>query len=199
MKGYYFITDSKLSKKGNLADVKEAVSAGVQAIQYRDKNATSKQMYSEALKLKPACRGRLFLINDRIDIALAVDADGVHLGQEDVPYDIARKILGKKKIIGVSVSNVEQAQQAQDKGVDYIGISPVFLTRTKTDAGNPVGIDLLKQIKKNVSIPIVAIGGITLENAKDVINAGADAICAISAVLDKTDIKTEINKFQKLF
>jgi len=199
MKGYYFITDSCLSEKGNLADVKEAVSAGVQVIQYRQKNAAAKQMYNEALSLKNICQGRLFLINDRVDVALAVDADGVHLGQSDLPCEAARKILGKEKIIGLTVSSIEQACQAQAKGADYIGVSPIFSTQTKTDAGNALGIELLKQIRENVSMPIVVIGGITLENAKDVIAAGADAICAISAVLGKADIKEEINKFQNLF
>lgn len=199
MKGYYFITDSTLSRAGNLSDVKNALDAGVEAVQYRNKNGTTKELYDEAIELKKLCKNALFLINDRLDIALAVDADGVHLGQDDLPYSAARKLLGKKKIIGITVHNVEEAKEAQFIGADYLGVSPIFETSTKTDAGRPSGIDLIRNIKKLVSIPIIAIGGINLSNAAEVVQAGADSLCAIAAVITKDNVQEEIEKFQKLF
>ncbi|MFH1201615.1 MAG: thiamine phosphate synthase [Candidatus Omnitrophota bacterium] len=199
MMGYYFITDSRLSRRGNISDVKNALKVGVKIIQYRDKCACTKEMFDEALKLRKICKNITFLINDRLDIAVAVGADGVHLGQDDLSYSVARKILGKNKIIGVTVHNLKQAREAQRMGADYLGISPIFSTGTKKDAGIPVGVELLKEIKRCVSIPIVAIGGINLSNAHRVIQAGTDGLCAISAVVTKPDVKKEIEKFQRLF
>lgn len=201
--GYYFITDEKLSKAGNVSDVKSAVSAGVKVVQYRNKCGSTKEMYDEAVKLKEICRKKnvIFLINDRIDIAIASDSDGVHIGQDDMPYSVARKILGKSKIIGVTVHNIKEAKVAEKLDVDYLGVSPVFSTGTKSDAGKPCGISLLKKIKSGINgtIPVVAIGGINLSNAGEVISAGADGLCAISATVTKNNVKKEIKKFQKLF
>jgi len=199
IKGYYFITDSGLSKHGNKSDCCEAMKAGVKIIQYRNKNGSTKEMYEEALELRRICSKAIFLINDRIDIALAVNADGVHLGQDDMDCKIARKILGKKKIIGVTAHNIKEAIKAEREDASYIGLSPIFETATKLDAGIPAGIKLIEQTMKKISIPIVAIGGINLENAKQVINAGADSICAISCVITKNNVAEEIKKFQKLF
>jgi len=199
MKGYYFITDAKTSRAGNLNDVKNAVRANVEVVQYREKYKNTHQMYEEAVKLRAICKDIKFLINDRVDIALAVDADGVHLGNDDLPFSVARKLLGKNRIIGVTAHNLKEAQAAEKLGADYLGVSPIFLTTTKPDAGKPAGLELIRQIKKNVSLPIVAIGGINLSNAKDVVNAGADSLCAISAVVSAADVKAEIEKFQALF
>jgi thiamine-phosphate pyrophosphorylase len=199
LKGYYFITDARLSRAGNLSDTRNAVAAGVKVVQYRDKHASTRKMYEEAKTLKAICQGVTFLINDRLDIALAVDADGVHLGCGDMPYQVARKLLGKNKIIGLTVHSVKEAKQAQQLGADYISVSPIFATKTKSNAGKPTGIRLIKEIRRRVSIPIIAIGGINLTNAKKVIAAGADGLCAISAVVAKPDVKREIEKFQALF
>ncbi|OGS45103.1 MAG: thiamine-phosphate diphosphorylase [Elusimicrobia bacterium RIFOXYD2_FULL_34_15] len=199
IKGYYFITDSDLSKSGNISDVKNAVESGVGVVQYRNKSGSTKEMYEEAVKLKEICKNIIFLINDRIDIAIAVDADGVHIGQDDMPYKIARKMLGKNKIIGVTVHNVQEAKDAEKIGADYLGVSPVFSTDTKPDAGKPAGINIIKDIKRICKIPLIAIGGINLLNAEEVVKAGADGLCAISAVVAKDDVKAEIIKFQKLF
>lgn len=199
LKGYYFITDSKLSRAGNINDVRCAVAAGAKIVQYRNKYADTKQIYEEALRLKSICEDVTFLINDRVDIALAVDADGVHLGSSDMPYKIARKLLGKSKIIGLTVHNLKQAKQAQRLGADYIGVSPIFATGTKADAGKPSGVRLIRNIKKHTSMPIVAIGGINLNNAREVIESGADCVCAISAVVSRSDVKKEIKKFNALF
>ena len=207
IKGYYFITDHDLSKAGNISDVKNAVDAGVNIVQYRKKTGSTRELCKEATELKKICKNNgnsnggdsLFIVNDRIDVALAVDADGVHLGQRDMSYDAARKILGKNKIIGLTAHNLDEAINAEKLGADYLGASPIFSTTTKADAGKPAGVSLIKKIKQKISIPVVAIGGINLENATDVVDAGADALCAISAVVTKDDVKEEIKKFQNLF
>ncbi|MFA6280965.1 MAG: thiamine phosphate synthase [Candidatus Omnitrophota bacterium] len=199
IKGYYFITDGALSRRGNISDIKSAVLAGVRIIQYRAKDTETKEMYEEALRLRKICENKIFLINDRVDVALAVKACGVHLGQSDMSYKAARKLLGKKKIIGVTVHNLKEAKSAQAQGADYIGLAPIFKTSTKPDAKDPVGIELIKEIKKYVHIPLVAIGGIDFLNASQVIAAGADCVCAISAVVTQKNVKQEIKKFQKLF
>ena len=199
MKGYYFITDSKLSRAGNVSDVQNAVAAGVEVIQYRSKDSSTAEMFAEAAVLRKLCHRTLFLVNDRVDIALAVQADGVHLGQEDLPFQHARKLLGRGKIIGLTVHSPEEARQAEAAETDYLGVSPIFTTQTKGDAGQPAGTQLIQQIKRAVKIPLVAIGGINLANAPEVIRAGADGLCAISAVVSREDIRAEIEKYQRLF
>lgn len=199
MKGYYFITDAAKSLAGNISDVKNAIAAKVRVVQYREKNKSTSQMYEEALQLRALCKDALFIVNDRVDIAESVNTDGVHLGQEDLPYPVARKLLGKKKIIGITVHSLKEAKEAQDLGADYLSVSPIFTTRTKPDAGVPVGTDLIKEMKKHIRIPLIAIGGINLANAQEVIRAGADGLCAISAVVTVADVRGEIEKFQRLF
>ena len=200
IKGYYFITDAELSKNGNMSDVKSAIEAGVSVVQYRSKFDDTDHMLEEARLLREICKGKaIFIINDRVGIAISVDADGVHLGQGDMPYETARALMGKDKIIGVTVHDLKEAIIAEKKDADYLGVSPVFSTTTKKDAGMPCGVELIREIRKNCSIPITAIGGIILDNAREVIEAGADAICAISAVVTRDDVKEEIQKFQKLF
>jgi thiamine-phosphate pyrophosphorylase len=198
VRGFYFITEHSLSERGIFSDVGSALKAGVKFIQYRNKSADTETLLEEALKLRKLCKGAKLIINDRVDIALAVDADGVHLGQDDMPVLIARKLLGREKIIGMTVHNLTQARQAQRLGVDYLGVSPIFSTATKHDAGRPVGLKPIREIKKYIPLPVAAIGGITLSNAPEVIEAGADAVCAISSVM-KSNITAEIKKFQRLF
>lgn len=156
-------------------------------------------MYEEAVCLREICRDTLFQINDRVDIALAVNADGVHLGQSDMPCGVTRKLLGVEKIIGITVHNLAEAVQAESIGADYLGVSPIFQTATKPDAGKPAGISLIEEIRAIVDIPLIAIGGIDHSNAIDVIRAGADGLCAISSVVAKEDVKAEIKKFQDSF
>jgi thiamine-phosphate pyrophosphorylase len=199
MRGYYFITDANLSRAGNLADVACAVAAGVRLVQYRRKDGTTEDLVAEARQLRALCRGTRFVVNDRVDVALAVAADGVHLGQKDLSYREARKLLGAEKIIGITVHDVAEALAAEAAGADYLGVSPIFATATKADAGAPTGVKLLAEIRRRVSLPLVAIGGITLENAPLLIAAGAEGICAISAVVTKVDVQAEIEKFQALF
>lgn len=199
MKGYYFITDTALSLAGNVSDVENAVSAGVRFIQYRDKKASSRELYEEASVLREICKDAVFIINDRVDIALSVGSDGVHLGQDDLDCAVARKILGDGRIIGVTVHDVSEARQAEKAGADYVAVGPIFATGTKSDAGKPLGAGMILEVKNAVSVPVVAIGGIDLDNAPLVVKAGADSICAISPVVTKKDVKIEIGKFRKLF
>ncbi|VVB72824.1 Thiamine-phosphate synthase [uncultured archaeon] len=199
MQGYYFITDSKLSRAGNISDVSQAVACGVEVVQYRSKNAETREMYEEALKLREICRDAVFLINDRVDIALAIDADGVHLGQSDMPCRAARRLLGTEKIIGATVHNLQEALEAKEDGADYLGVSPIYQTTTKHDAGKPAGIALIEEVRRKVDIPLIAIGGINHSNAGEVIKAGADGLCAISSVVARENVALEIKKFQELF
>lgn len=199
IKGYYFITDSALSRKGSVSDVENAVDAGVTVVQYRNKEDCTRIIYEEALELKKICSNTRFIINDRVDIALAVDADGVHIGRKDMPYESARDLLGKSKIIGMTVHSIGEALEAGKKGADYLGVGSIFATTTKKDIEQPCGTSLIREVKKACKIPVVAIGGINLDNAGNVIEAGADAICAISAVITKNDVRKEIEKFQTLF
>jgi len=156
---------------------------------------TKKELYKEALSVRKFTlkHRAAFIINDYVDIALAVNADGVHLGQEDMPIREARKLLGKNKIIGISTHSLKQAVDAQRAGADYIAFGPIFKTTTK-DAGSPKGIESLIEIKKHIKIPVVAIGGITAGNASLVFETGADAAAAVSGILTG-DIKTNTRKF----
>ena len=200
MRGYYFITDAGLSLAGNLSDVRAAAAAGVTVVQYRNKSNITRDMYEEALLLKSACGGKAkFIINDRIDLALAVDADGVHVGQEDMPYDRARHLLGPDKIIGVTVHDLDEALEAEARGADYLGLSPIFATGTKDDAGAPCGTAVIAELKKHCRVPVVAIGGIGLSNVDEVVAAGADMVCAISAVVTKPDVVAAILEFQRRY
>lgn len=193
---FYLVTDSGLSKKGTLSDVQEAVESGCRIVQYREKNKSTKEMVFEASEIKRICSGRaIFLVNDRIDVALAVDADGVHIGQDDMPIEKARKLLGEDKIIGLSVRNREEAIQAEKSGADYIGLGPIFDTATKKDAGEGIGPLKIKEVKAAIKLPIVAIGGINKENCESVVQNGADSLVAISAVVCSEDVKREIKYF----
>jgi len=189
IKGLYFVTDSRLTRQGILKDAKQVIEAGCRLIQYREKNKSSREMLEEAKQLASLCKskGALFIVNDRLDIAQAVDADGVHLGQSDLPIDLARKILGKEKIVGTSNHSVEEAKRSEEAGADYISVGPVFYTNTKKDAGPPVGLNLLKQIRAITRLPIVGIGGVNEENLEQVLRAGADSVAIISAIVSSND------------
>lgn len=190
------VTDSGLSRNGTLNDVEKAVRAGCKIIQYREKNKSTKQMIKEALQIKSLCKDMaFFLINDRVDVALAVDADGVHIGQDDMPFETTRKLLGEGKIIGLTTHNVEESVYAEKIGADYIGLSPIFATSTKQDAGKGCGIPMIERVRERVRLPIVAIGGINKSNIRDIIRAGADAAVAISAVVCSEDVYREVSEF----
>ncbi len=186
----YLVTDRSLSKGRSTAEiVAAAVAGGVSCIQLREKSCGTREFLNEALALQPLLKSRNIplIINDRLDIALAIEADGVHLGQSDMPIGMARKIAGTSLIIGISAESVEDALRAEQQGADYIGISPVFSTPTKTDTAPPLGLEGVRQIRALVDIPLVGIGGIQLDNAESVIAAGADGIAVVSAIVSAAD------------
>ncbi len=195
---FYFITDARLSKKGIFSDVEDAVCAGCRIVQYREKAKKDEEMIEEARKLMESCGNNvIFVVNDRVDVALAVDADGVHLGQKDLDVADARKILGRK-ILGVTVHNLQEARRAVEYGADYLGVSPIFPTSTKSDAGKSCGTELIEKIKEEITLPIVAIGGITKANTPQVIRAGANSVAAISAVMCSDDVEKEVRDFIRI-
>jgi thiamine-phosphate pyrophosphorylase len=175
--------------------VKRALRAGIRNIQLREKEMSKRELFYEAVRIREITEKyrALFIVNDYVDIALAAHADGVHLGQEDMPPKDARKVLGRDKIIGVSTHNIREVKRAIRDGADYIGFGPIFSTDTK-DAGRPKGISGLKKIRPLVPVPIAAIGGITHTNAKEVFEAGADVVAVISGIL-KGDIELNIERF----
>ncbi len=188
----YVVTDAKLSRgRSHLEVIRAAIAGGATVIQYREKEGTTRQLVEEAQALRELTRqmGVLFIVNDRVDVALAVDADGVHVGQDDMPAPIVRKLMGPGKIVGVSVDNLEQALQAEQDGADYLGAGPIFATPTKPDAAPPIGVDGLAEICRRVSIPVVAIGGLNAENAAEVIRAGAAGVAVVSAVVAAPDVE----------
>jgi thiamine-phosphate pyrophosphorylase len=191
----YLITDRTISGLSHVEMTRQAISTGIKIIQLREKLMSKREFYKEALSVRTlSVRHRMILIiNDYVDIAMAVDADGVHLGQEDMPLEEARRIFGKNKIIGVSTHTLKQAIDAERRGADYIGFGPIFKTTTK-DAGHPKGINSLIEVKRHIKIPVVAIGGINLENVSDVLRVRVDAVAVASAILSG-DMKTNIKRF----
>ena len=188
----YLVTDQSLSLGRRLESVvDESAKGGVTMVQLREKDCSTLEFYQQATLLKECLRpyNIPLIINDRLDIALACDADGLHIGQSDIPYAIARKLLGKDKIIGLSVECLQDAIDANELDVDYIGISPVFGTPTKTDTAPALGLDGIREIVKVSKHPAVGIGGINHTNAADIIEAGADGISVVSAIMSATDPK----------
>ncbi len=185
MKGVYIVTDQASCLHHSLeAVVLEAARAGVCLVQLREKTIDTRSFLNKALTLKSILEPfRIpLIINDRVDIALASGANGVHIGQSDMPYKTARRLMGPDSIIGLSVETWEDVITAQDLSVDYIGVSPVFSTPTKTDTKEPWGIAGLERIKAYSRHPLVAIGGINLSNTARIIRAGADSIAVVSAI-----------------
>lgn len=185
----YLVTDRGLLAGKNLAEtVEQAILGGVTLVQIREKACSTLTFYQEALKVREITLkyNIPLIVNDRLDIALAVDADGLHIGQADLPLTIARKILGPDKIIGVSAANLAEALTAEAAGADYLGVGAVFPTTTKDDADS-VGLAELKRIKGAVTIPVVAIGGIQSENIEKVKVSGADGVAVVSAIIAAAD------------
>ncbi|MBV4419835.1 thiamine phosphate synthase [Clostridium tyrobutyricum] len=187
----YLVTDRRfIGGKPLKKAVEEAIIGGVTLVQIREKSASTREFYNVALEVKQVTDhyNVPIIINDRIDIAQAIDADGVHLGQSDMPLSIARKILGDKKIIGISTGTIEEALEAESGCADYIGIGTIFNTGTKKDTDNPLGVAGLKKVYDSVNIPAVAIGGINHENFKDILSTGVDGIAVVTAILRSKDI-----------
>ena len=182
----YLVTDRALSRgRKTAAIVREAVAGGVTCVQLREKNCGTREFLEEARAAQAALRGTgvPLIVNDRVDVALAIGADGVHLGQQDMAIADARRLGPPGWIIGVSAETVADAVRAEKEGADYIGVSPVFATPTKTDAAPPLGLSGLRHMRAATKIPLVAIGGIHAGNARDVIRAGADGLAVVSAIV----------------
>jgi thiamine-phosphate pyrophosphorylase len=186
----YVVTDEKLSRgRSHLEIAALAIEGGVDVVQLRDKEMPTQEFFQCALGIRSltARKGVRFIVNDRLDIALAVGADGVHLGQDDMPTAVARS-LAPDLVIGVSVGSVEEAVIAQREGADYVAVSPLFGTGSKNDAGPGHGLEVLRAVRGAVTLPVVGIGGINLTNVVEVIGAGADGVAVISAVVSQPDV-----------
>ncbi|MDD3223734.1 MAG: thiamine phosphate synthase [Clostridium sp.] len=197
----YLITDRRFLKDKTISDaVEEAIKGGVTLVQVREKEASTREFYNVAVNVKKVTDkyNIPLLIDDRIDIALASECAGVHLGQSDMPICEARKILGNEKIIGISAGNLDEAIHAQSEGADYIGIGTIFYTGTKKDIKKPIGISGLKNIVQSINIPSVAIGGINLENSEEVMKTGTNGLAVISAIMAENNIKSAAVKLKDI-
>ncbi len=187
---FHVITDTVLQTCHSHAQLAAlAIAGGADTIQLREKSGSTREMIRAAEQMQALCRnaGVTFIVNDRVDVAIASGADGVHLGQDDFPIPLARKLLGEKAIIGGSAGTMEEARKCLTEGADYIGFGPVYPTASKADAGPAGGLDLLRHVAETIRLPIVAIGGVTTANASLVMKAGAHGIAVISAVCCQQD------------
>jgi thiamine-phosphate pyrophosphorylase len=188
--GLYLVTDRGLSGGRPLEKiVRESVGGGVTVVQLREKNVGTREFLDQAFVLRQVTAelGVPLIINDRVDVAIACRADGIHLGQDDMPCALARPIVGEDMIIGVSVSTADEALKAEADGADYLGVGPIFATPTKPDAVPATGLGVLSAICRAVRIPLVGIGGISEKNASDIIAAGADGVAVVSAIVASPD------------
>jgi thiamine-phosphate pyrophosphorylase len=199
--GLYVITDETIGGgRSHAVIARQAVSGGADIIQLRDKSRSCAELTGIGREIAAITRkaGVVFIINDRLDVAMACGADGVHLGQDDMQVSTARQLAPPGFIIGVSAGTVEEAVEAERGGADYVVLSPVFSTASKGNAGPGHGLDRLREIRRAVSIPVVAIGGISRQNVRDVIEAGADGIAVISAVVASPDITAAARELKGL-
>jgi len=201
MRGLYLVTDRDLCGGRSLEDVVlQSVKGGVSCVQLREKDISTRLFVSEAQRIKKLLEPYQIplIINDRIDVALACGAGGVHIGQEDMPYAIARKLMGRKAIIGLSVETWEDVEESQPLDVDYIGVSPVFATPTKTDTKGAWGLEGLAKIKKFSRHPVVAIGGLNESNVRETVLAGADCVAVVSALCAASDPEAAARKLNNI-
>ena len=196
--GLYVILDPTVRPDRPLTEVLDAaVAGGARMFQYRNKRASMKDAYDESKSLRTRAKhhGVLFLVNDRCDLALAIDADGVHLGQSDLPYPSARRLLGPEKCIGVSTHTAGQVHDADRLGPDYIGFGPIFAPASKPDHDPVVGIEGLRSIRALTPLPVFAIGGIQAHHVRPLMDAGADGIAVVSAVVGASNVTAEVARF----
>ncbi len=197
----YLVTDRGLSLGRSTVDiVRAAVAGGVTCVQLREKECSTRQFVAEARAVREVLAGTdiPLIINDRIDVALAVDADGVHLGQTDMLIADARRLVGTDMLIGISAECVDDAVRAQAEGADYVGISPVFSTPTKTDAAPALGLDGIARIRAATSLPLVGIGGVKPGNATEIIRAGCDGVAVVSAIVSTPDPRKAATELKKI-
>ena len=198
LSGLYIILDPSVCPARPLTDVLTAAAeAGASIFQYRNKTASMKEAYVEALALRQAGAkaGVLFIVNDRCDLALAVDADGVHLGQGDLPLDLARKVMGQDKLIGISTHNPDQVREATAGKPDYLGFGPIFKPGSKQDHDPVVGLEGLRTMRPLTSLPVFAIGGIQIDQVGEVTRFGANGVAVISAIIKAPDISHAVKTF----
>ena len=198
----YLVTDRGILKGRDLVkSVEQAIRGGVSLVQLREKTISSLDFYNLAMKLKELTHYYQvpLIINDRLDIALATDADGLHIGQDDLPLEVARNLLGKNKLLGYSVANLEEAQRGVRGGADYLGAGPVFPTGSKANAVSPIGLNTLREIRESVSLPVVAIGGIGLSNLREIKAAGIAGASLISGILGSEDIEARARALRQLW
>lgn len=196
----YCILAQNLSKgRDNLTVAKEMIAGGAKIIQYREKYREIAIRYEECLAINELCKkaGVTFIINDNIDIALLVKPDGVHIGQDDLPIERVRELVGEEMIIGLSTHCREQAKKAQSLGADYIGVGPIYATKTKDNVCAPVGVEYLDYVVKNIDLPYVAIGGIKEHNMSEVLAHGASCVCMVSDIVGAEDIADKIKSINK--
>jgi len=197
----YVLTDAHLSRgRSHEEIIRAAIRGGATMVQYREKNASTRKMIQEAREIREICADARvpFIVNDRVDVALAVDADGVHVGQDDMPAALARKLIGAEKILGVSAENETQARAAITDEADYLGVGTIFATATKKDAGEPIGLAGVQKIARLSKIPIVGIGGIHAANAAAVIRAGAKGVSVISAIVSADDVEAATRELREI-
>ena len=199
--GVYGITAEKFSAdRSNLAVVRQMIAGGIRIIQYREKSKykSSREMLAECTAIRQLTReaGVLFLVNDHVAIAQLVDADGVHVGQDDLPVAEVRRLIGPDKLIGLSTHNPEQAAAAVTAGADYIGVGPIFSTQTKDDVCAPVGLGYLDHVARTCPLPFVAIGGIKEHNLGQVLAHGARTVCLVTEIVGAADIAATTRRLQ---
>jgi thiamine-phosphate pyrophosphorylase len=197
----YVITDEEVGGGLSHAEIAQrAIAGGADVIQLRDKVCGSRELLRIGCVIRKITgkTGTLFIVNDRLDVALACGADGIHLGQDDLGADVARQLTPPGFIIGISVGTLGEAVRAEQGGADYLALSPVFPTASKNDAGPGHGLEVLREIRKYVAIPVIAIGGITTGNVDDVITAGADGVAVISAVVGSPDITAAAREIKEM-
>ncbi len=198
LSGLYIILDPSVCPPRPLIEVlKTAAEAGAVLFQYRNKTASMKDAYVEALALRQASAkaGVLFIVNDRCDLALAIDADGVHLGQGDLPLDLARKVMGSEKLIGISTHSPTQVRDATVGKPDYLGFGPIFTPGSKQDHDPVVGLEGLCSIRSLTPLPVFAIGGIQIDQVGEVVRAGANGVAVVSAILKAPDVSHAVRSF----
>lgn len=197
----YLVTDRGLARgRSNLEIVTAAVIGGATVVQLREKECSTLEFIEQALSIKAFLKTRHIplIINDRVDVAQAVEADGVHLGQTDMPLDTAKDILGDTMIIGISAECLEDAITAEKGGADYLGISPIYATPTKNDTAPALGLEGLRKIRKAVRLPLVGIGGLNRNNADEVIRNGADGVAVVSAIVAADNPEVAARELKKL-
>jgi len=197
---YCITAESYSNGRDNIRVVEELIDSGIQLIQYGEKEKEMGEKYRQCLKIRDLTRKAdvCFIVNDHVDLALMVDADGVHIGQEDLPIEAVRKMVGPDKIIGLSTHSPEQAKDAVERGADYIGVGPIFKTFTKKDVCDPVGLSYLDYVVQHLNVPFVAIGGIKAHNLDQVVQHGAECVSLVTEIVGADHIGNKIKEIRAI-